>query len=82
MQKIIVLSCGIFILFITSIYAQKEDSRKKVDSTLVLVHGDGLFINLSSAKVSAADFCAISSPKPRPLLSSVNTNKLRFFSGH
>ena len=56
MQKIIVLSCGIFILFITSIYAQKEDSRKKVDSTLVLVHGDGLFINLGNKEKTVLNF--------------------------
>lgn len=58
MQKIIVLSCGIFILFITSIYAQKEDSRKKVDSTLVLVHGDGLFINLGNKEKTVLNFDA------------------------
>lgn len=47
MRKIVILSCSVLILLVNSIYAQKEEStKKKADSTLVLVNGEGLFIKL------------------------------------
>lgn len=58
MRKIVFLSYGMFILFINGIYAQKEESSKKVDSTLVLVNGDGLFINLGKKEKTVINFDA------------------------
>jgi len=47
MRKIVFLSLGMFILLVNSMYSQKEEpTKKKVDSTLVLVNGEGLFIRL------------------------------------
>ncbi|QBN17612.1 hypothetical protein [Flavobacterium nackdongense] len=47
MRKIVILSFSTLILLVNSIYAQKEEpTKKKVDSTLIIVNGDGLFIRL------------------------------------
>lgn len=59
MRKILFLSLGMFILLINSIHAQTEEStKKKIDSTLTIVHGNGLFINLGTKEKTVVNFDA------------------------